>query len=65
MSLPAPSAQDLCDDGGVLLGVAVADEGLPDDEMVVGGKPFHGWSCTCPECEAYLAAGQPRPGEVG
>lgn len=28
------------------------------------GKPLHGWSCDCPECQRYEAAGQPRPGEV-
>lgn len=30
----------------------------------VYGKPFHGWSCECDECQGYDERGEPRPGEA-
>jgi hypothetical protein len=43
------------------------DEDFGDESLYdpVGGKPFHGWSCECPEeCLPLLNVGLPRPGEV-
>lgn len=36
-----------------------------DDDFKVGGKPLHGWSCDCDECQAHDERGEPRPGETG
>lgn len=34
------------------------------DAPEIGGKPFHGWSCDCDECEIADSLGEPRRGEV-